>query len=112
MTSINELKQIAKAKKMTYKEIAERSGVPEGTIKNIFADPARCPRIDTITKIEQALGIGWTEEEQAAGISPVVVRNITPEEDDLLEYFRELGIKKGAKAQATALEMMKKLTEI
>lgn len=30
MTSINELKQIAK-----------RSGVPEGTIKNIFADPDR-----------------------------------------------------------------------
>ena len=112
MTSINELKQIAKAKKMTYKDIAERSGVPEGTIKNIFANPARRPRIDTIDKIEQALGIGWSAEEQAAGVSPVMVRNVTPEEDDLLEYFRELGIKKGAKAQAAALEMLKKLTEI
>ena len=97
----------------TFDELAKRSGVSRRALTQIFSNPESSnPTTATITKIEQALGIGWTEEEQAAGVSPVVVRNITPEEDDLLEYFRELGIKKGAKAQATALEMMKKLMEI
>lgn len=99
---------------MTVAELAEKAGISRRALTGILRGEEKyCnPTTATIQKIERALGIGWTDEEMAQGVSPVVVRNITPKEDDLLEYFRELGIKKGAKAQATALEMIKKLIEI
>ena len=108
MNKILELKKIAKDKKLTYKEIAARSGVPEGSIKNIFTNPNRNPRIDTIEKIERALGLSTvTDEEYQAGVREYVVRNITADEDDLLEDYRELGIKKGAAAQKAARDVIK-----
>lgn len=96
---------------LTFKDLAKKTSMSERNLIRIFNGEAN-PTTATIQKIEQALGIGWTSDEMAQGVSPVMVRNITPEEDDLLEYFRELGIKKGAKAQAAALEMIKKLIEI
>ena len=112
MTTIAELKKIAKQKKMTYREISEKSGIPLGTLNNIFSSQTRNPRLDTIQKIERALGIGWTEEEYAAGIVPTVVRNVTPEEDDLLQAFRDLGAKKGEHAQALALKMIEEMVNL
>lgn len=97
----------------TFDELAKRSGVSRRALTQIFSNPESSnPTTATIQKIERALGIGWTSDEMTQGVSPVLVKNITPEEDDLLKYFRELGIKKGAKVQAAALEMIKKLMEI
>ena len=77
----------------TFDELAKRSGVSRRALTQIFSNPESSnPTTATIQKIERALGIGWTDEELAQGVSPVMVRNVTPEEDDLLEYFRELGI--------------------
>ncbi len=104
-------KQRKRELNLTFKDLAKKTSMSERNLIRIFNGEAN-PTTATIQKIERALGIGWTDEEMAQGVSPVMVRNITPEEDDLLEYFRELGIKKGAKAQATALEMIKKLIEI
>ena len=42
---------------ITYQDIAERSGIPLGTIKNIFAGYTPDPRESTIKAIEQALGV-------------------------------------------------------
>lgn len=54
---IMEIKKFLKEHKITYKMLAEMSGVPESTLKNIFGGFTPNPRIDTIEAIERALGI-------------------------------------------------------
>ena len=54
---IMEIKRYLKAHKITYKQLAEMSGVPESTLKNIFGGFTPNPRIDTLDAIERALGI-------------------------------------------------------
>lgn len=54
---ILEIKKYLKEHKITYKMLAEMSGVPESTLKNIFGGFTPNPRIDTIEAIECALGI-------------------------------------------------------
>lgn len=106
-------KKTKKQKKLTIEEIAKRANLPKGSVQNIFCGYVPNPRIDTVQKIERALGLGgWTEEEYAAGIVPTVVRNVTPEEDDLLQAFRDLGAKKGEHAQALALKMIEEMINL
>ncbi len=50
-------KKTKKAKKMTIADIAEKSGIPKGTVQNIFAGYVPTPRIDTVQAIEHALGL-------------------------------------------------------
>ena len=52
-----EIKKFLKEHKITYKMLAEMSGVPESTLKNIFGGFTPNPRMDTIEAIERALGI-------------------------------------------------------
>lgn len=54
---IMEIKKYLKEQKITYKMLAETSGVPESTLKNIFGGFTSNPRMDTIEAIERALGI-------------------------------------------------------
>jgi len=54
---ISEIKTFMKANKITYKDLSEKSGVPESTLKNIFAGFTQNPRIDTMQAIEKALGL-------------------------------------------------------
>lgn len=54
---IMEIKRYLKEHKITYKMLAEMSGVPESTLKNIFGGFTPNPRMDTIEAIERALGI-------------------------------------------------------
>lgn len=54
---IIEIKKYLKEHKITYKMLAEMSGVPESTLKNIFGGFTPNPRIDTIEAIERALGL-------------------------------------------------------
>lgn len=54
---IMEIKKFLKEHKITYKMLAEMSGVPESTLKNIFGGFTPNPRMDTIEAIERALGI-------------------------------------------------------
>lgn len=92
----------------TYDDIAEKAGLGRRTVANIFSGNRTNPTIDTIQKIEQALGLSpITEEELDGGMRDYAVRNVTPEEDDVLEDFRQLGIKKGADAQRAAHEVIK-----
>lgn len=46
-----------KRNRMTIAEIAERAGLPKGTVQNIFAGYIPNPRIDTVQAIEKALGL-------------------------------------------------------
>ena len=54
---IQEIKTYMKANKITYDDLAERSGLSISTIKKIFAGISQYPRIDTITTIRNALGL-------------------------------------------------------
>lgn len=63
---LNTLKEKKKQTKMTLQEISEKSNIPINTLKNIFSERTKNPRIDTIQAIENALGLNveFTEEEK------------------------------------------------
>lgn len=51
------LKQIIKSKNLTYRQLAELSGVPAATINRICTGKHDNPKIDTIKKIADALEV-------------------------------------------------------
>ncbi len=51
---------------MTYKDISEKSGVPESTVKKVLTGTTKNPRPRTFYEIEEALGIKHVLEEIAA----------------------------------------------
>lgn len=55
--NVSELKDFIKNHKIKYKTIAQKSGIPEGTLRNIFSNSNIDPRYSTIEKIEKALGL-------------------------------------------------------
>lgn len=105
-------KQRKKELKMTFDDLAAKTNISKRTLIELFNNKRSNPTNNTIRAVERALGIGWTEEEYAAGIVPTVVRNVTPEEDDLLQAFRDLGAKKGEHAQALALKMIEEMINL
>ena len=56
-----------KALKLDYQTLAEKSGVSLNTIKNIFRGATTDPRIETVQRIEQALGIEKTPSDETEG---------------------------------------------
>lgn len=70
--TVEQVKTYLKKNKITYKTLSEKSGIPAGTLKNIFSQCKINPRLDTMQAIEEALGLKdrfeWTEEEKALGI--------------------------------------------
>ena len=60
---ILEIKKYLKENGITYKQLSEKCGVPESTLKNIFGGFTPHPRIDTIHAIEKALGLNYTSNE-------------------------------------------------
>lgn len=69
---VAEIKCYLKKNKITYEELSSRSGIPVGTLKNIFSKCTINPRIDTMQAIEEALGLNkpldWTDDDIAAGV--------------------------------------------
>ena len=55
---VNEIKAYLKANKITYKELSIKTGLALSTIEKIFSGFAKYPRVDTMEKIERALGLG------------------------------------------------------
>lgn len=55
--TIIEIKSYMKENKITYKMLSEKSGIPLGTLKEIFRGRIKNPRIDTMKAIENALKI-------------------------------------------------------
>lgn len=51
--TIDEMKQIKKEKGFSYAQIAERSGVPLGTVQKIFGDSTKSPRYSTLQALEK-----------------------------------------------------------
>ena len=78
-------KKTKKERGLTYQDIARDSGLPLGTIKNIFAGYTPDPRESTIIAIEQALGVE-TRIIHTNANTP----QLSTEERQLLENFRAL----------------------
>ena len=93
------------------KDIAQRSGIPLSTVEQIMCGKVKSPRLDTVQAIEKALGLDspFTPEERAAGISFTARVTVTPDEDDLLTLYREIGEKKGSEAQQLAQRLLEQI---
>lgn len=93
----------------TFKDLSQKTGLSVRNLIRVFNGEAN-PTASTIQAIEKALGLSpITDEEYQAGVREYAVRNITADEDDLLEDYRELGIKKGAEAQAAIRSVLKNM---
>lgn len=68
---IQAIKNYMKEHKITYDELAQRTGLSKSCITKIFGGYAKYPRVDTMQAIERALGLApaFTEEEKALGLS-------------------------------------------
>ncbi len=89
---IEKLKKAKKRLGISYDEIALRSGVPKATVTNVMLGYTQRPRIDTIQKIQQALGVnnGITSEEYEQGARYTKKVSITADEEDILDEAREV----------------------
>ncbi len=52
--TVEEMREIKKARGYTYEQIAERSGVPLGTVQKIFSGETQSPRYATLQALEAA----------------------------------------------------------
>ena len=76
---IKQIKNIMKSQGITYETLSSLSGIPLNTLKNIFRGKTQNPRIDTMQAIEKALGLDRE-----------TVTDISLEERDFIEVFRQL----------------------
>ncbi len=81
---LNLWKRTKRERGLTYQDISARSGIPLGTIKNIFAGYTPDPRESTIKAIELALGV----ETQIVYKEKAIEQS--PEEKELLSIFNAL----------------------
>lgn len=83
--SIQEIKAYMKANRITQIRLAEISGVPLQTLRDIFSGATRNPRLDTVQAIEKALGLDkeLSPNEKAAPA-------LTDKEERLIKAFNVL----------------------
>lgn len=81
--TVSEIKAYLKENKIKYQTLSEKSGIPLGTLRNIFSNSQNInPRIDTIQKIERALEIDT---------KPKFAENYyTSKEENLVKMYRTL----------------------
>lgn len=78
-------KKTKKERGLTYQDIARESGLPLGTIKNIFAGYTPDPRQSTITAIERALGV-----ETRIIHADKTALQLSADEQELLQIYQSL----------------------
>lgn len=61
---IDDIKKLMKNKKITQVKLAEISGIPIDTLRQIFSGKTKYPRLDTINTICDALGINYEIQTQ------------------------------------------------
>lgn len=101
------LQKRRKELKLTYDDLAEKSGVPRTSITNLFCGYVKNPRIDTIKKIATVLNMPLLDEE-LQGVSNF---EMTPDKEELLMLYEEIGGKLGAEAQRSFLSYAKFLVD-
>ena len=112
--TVEQVKAYIKKNKITYQKLSEKSGIPIGTLKNIFSKCEINPRIDTMQAIEKALGIKdrfeWTEEEKALGIGRRATY-LSEEEWRWLELRSEIIEARGEKYLDSVITMLSAVTK-
>ncbi len=111
--NVEQLKQAKKAKKITYEQLSNISGVPLSTIYDIFREVTTAPRIDTIQAIEKALGLNqptieWTEADRAQGVGKYPTY-LSAAETEFLELRSEILRVHGEQYLETVITMLKAL---
>lgn len=84
-----------------------KSEPDNGTLK-LLADYFNVS-VDYLLGLTEISSPAWTAEDRASGVRDTITRELTPEEDELLSDYREIGIKKGANAQALALKVLEQI---
>ena len=110
MANIEFLKEKRKELKLTFDELAARSGIPIRTLENIFHGITKNPRIDTMQAIERALGLAptFTEEERALGLNDSHLIALSDDDRELINLFAEAEEKLG-KAYVRGVKQMVRL---
>lgn len=112
---IAEIKTYLKKHKITYEELSDKSGIPIGTLKNIFSKCTINPRLDTMQAIENALfnekSKDWTDEEQALGVGNHPTY-LSEDEYELIELRSEIIRIHGEGYWKTLETMMKALINV
>ena len=117
MNFYEKLKKVCDEKGVSMYAVENATGMSKGSSAKWKTSS---PKTETLEKIADYFHVsvdyllGRTDvpgfsPSEAESISPTASRNVTPDEDDLLEDYRELGIKKGAEAQAAIRSVLKNM---
>ena len=61
MDSLEKIKSLRKERGYTLKELAEKSGVPAGTVNKLFSGGIKSIKAETLIKLADALGADYSE---------------------------------------------------
>ncbi len=108
---IQQIKSYLKKNKITYIELSEKSGIPLGTLKNIFSKCNTNPRNDTMQAIQEALGLNspafdWTEDDKLEGVGKHP-EYYSEEEKEWMDLRSEIIDKLGKEYLRTLITMIK-----
>ena len=112
---LENLKELRKQTKMSYKQIAEKTNLPERTVARIFSGDTDNPYVETLHRIVDALGYTLNDifADTAAVVTMVDVTELKDNvevitaQNDLMAVENEM-LKKKVDALTTELELIKK----
>lgn len=117
---MNRIRELRKDSGLTLKEFGRKIGVAESSL-SLYETGGREPDYSTLIKIADFFRVSTdyilcrgeiTQEERAAGWRDTKRIDVTPDEEDLVLYFRELGRLYGKEMQKVQLTNMKNLVEV
>ncbi len=105
---IDKLQSKRKEKRISYDELAAQTGLPRTTITNtLLKYLKRSPSAEVLNKLAIALDYP-TLEEQTQGVSNY---ELTPDKEELLMLYEEIGSKLGLEAQKSLITYARFIAE-
>lgn len=117
---MNRIRELRKDSALTLKELANKIGVAESTL-SLYETGGREPDYATLLRIANYFRVSTdyllgrdviTQEERAAGWRDTKSIDVTPIEDEMLQWFRELGKTYGKEMQQAQINIIKNLIEV
>ena len=114
---MNIFRELRKQKGLTQIELAKMVNVQQTTVSKWEVGRA-VPDYPVLLKLAELYGVSVdyllgreaiTPEERAAGVTATKKVSITPIEEDMLEFFRKVGIKHGESAQQAIITVAEKM---
>lgn len=112
---VDKLNEERKRQGLSVAELSKKANLPQGTVEKVLFGIVKHPRIDTMERIEKALGLSsseWTDEERAEGVTDSVKAVITADEAELLDLYREIGRTLGEDKQAFVMAFMELILKV